>query len=313
MVWRFSFRPQLYRNSLSQLTLHALGLALVAALWGVIITLILLLAIAHVERGRAWQVTLRTSAAAIWFAPATILLTASSPMYLAAALALVIAATRLLYAQWRRTGADFDLPLTPPPPVLAVGGIQTGFLPRHPGLALSAGLAAEAAAAATLMGWNALAGALFSLTVAILTIFAISAGVVRDDQPSLPRSTFGIILTVLLAVGLTVGGLRGGRGGGNGFDPAAEEAANLAKDHLVHPPNYHLANSGDFPGVILRPEKRPVPLLVEPIPRNGKIAARSPSRPFSIPFDGEYWMYRWPFNRPPAGSYLYRGSPTGIS
>ena len=33
----------------------------------------------------------------------------------------------------------------------------------------------------------------------------------------------------------------------------------------------------------------------------------------SIPFSGEYWMYRWPFARPPQNSFFQRGTPSALS
>jgi hypothetical protein len=39
-----------------------------------------------------------------------------------------------------------------------------------------------------------------------------------------------------------------------------------------------------------------------------------PARPFSIPFGGEYWMYRsLIFKRPPSNSFLQRGTPANLS
>jgi len=32
-----------------------------------------------------------------------------------------------------------------------------------------------------------------------------------------------------------------------------------------------------------------------------------------IPFDGAYWMFRWPFTRPPANSFVRRGTPSEMS
>ena len=66
--------------------------------------------------------------------------------------------------------------------------------------------------------------------------------------------------------------------------------------------------AGGFPGVIIWPEIKPVTTLVAPLP------AMSPSlfqgkaaQPLSIPFDGEYWMFRWPFAKPPASLLLRAG------
>jgi len=292
------------------LAARATLVTLLAAAWGAIITLVLLLAIARIERDRVWRVSLRTSAAAIWFAPATILLSASSPVYLAAAIALVFSATRLLYSQWRSVAPPDSKP-EPGLGVLQTGGIRSGFLPRDPGMSLAAGLSVQAAVSGWLMGASLLAAALCSLAVAILTVFAASKGLLREDQPSLPRSAFGFALTILLAAGLMVTGLHRGRSGGDGS--GAEMAAVKTTKDVANPPNYGLAKSGDFPGVILRPERRPVPLLVEPTPSRSQFAHRSPDHPFSIPFDGEYWLYRWPFSSPPAGSFIYHGSPTNVS
>jgi hypothetical protein len=33
----------------------------------------------------------------------------------------------------------------------------------------------------------------------------------------------------------------------------------------------------------------------------------------SIPFSGEYWMFRWPFARPPQNSFFQRGTPSLLS
>jgi len=36
-------------------------------------------------------------------------------------------------------------------------------------------------------------------------------------------------------------------------------------------------------------------------------------RPLSIPFSGEYWMFRWPYARPPKTSFFQRGTPSALS
>jgi hypothetical protein len=71
------------------------------------------------------------------------------------------------------------------------------------------------------------------------------------------------------------------------------------------------APDGTFPGVILWPEVRPVTRLVAPLPRiHG--AGAAPAQTYSIPFDGQYLLYRWPFSRPPVTSILERGSPVAL-
>jgi hypothetical protein len=69
---------------------------------------------------------------------------------------------------------------------------------------------------------------------------------------------------------------------------------------------------GSFPGVILWPEVRPVPVLVSPVPSS--VGAEGAfSRSFTIPFGGEYWFYRWPFYKPPPNSFFQKGSPAALS
>jgi len=69
-----------------------------------------------------------------------------------------------------------------------------------------------------------------------------------------------------------------------------------------------------FPGVILWPEVKPIPTLIAPMPQLGSgLFTRANLNPLSIPFSGEYWMFRWPFERPPRNSYFQRGNPAALS
>lgn len=64
-----------------------------------------------------------------------------------------------------------------------------------------------------------------------------------------------------------------------------------------------------FPGIKLYPEAEPhTRLVAPPLPATtGFGAARSD--PLSIPFDGVYWFWRGPSDRPPSNSVVMRGSP----
>jgi hypothetical protein len=65
-----------------------------------------------------------------------------------------------------------------------------------------------------------------------------------------------------------------------------------------------------FAGVELYPEVKPHTRLVAPsLPGTGGLdAARSD--PLSIPFDGVYWFWRGPSDRPPSNSVVMHGSPS---
>jgi hypothetical protein len=177
------------------------------------------------------------------------------------------------------------------------------------------------------------AGFWFVLSAAVITLFAMVSGAVEHmAPPSLPRSALGILATVLLAAGITVGGnfLVRGRGWGDSFEgeatrgPAAsarevlkelfgdDKAGAQGAAARVPPQAAGIARDGSFPGVILWPEVRPVPRLVAPRPA-GAGQGIALERPYSIPFDGKYLLYRWPYQRPPGNSILERGNPVAMA
>jgi hypothetical protein len=70
---------------------------------------------------------------------------------------------------------------------------------------------------------------------------------------------------------------------------------------------------GGFPGVILRPLQKPgSTLLVVPRPAALK-AGEQGTRPLSIPFTRENWMYQPPFIQPPQRSIVRHGTPLELS
>ncbi len=326
--------PRLGRHPFIDIVRQAVQHALLACLASVAITLGLYLLIARSGRSDALVSALRTSSTAIWFAPATLLLTDLSPLALGAALVLVISTTRLLYSQWRVLHPDGALlvPLrqlfdpAPPPNSLK------NFAP-----ALIASLGIEAGGVSVLTGDPLLAAVLFSTAAAMLTLAALTAGAYDTHAPSsLPRAILGLALTVILAAGFTVGGLAGHlqRSGGAGWGagrPSVIESARALIERIIQgsdpvrpkgtvtkiyaPPTGTVEiTDKSFPGVILWTESDTPAKLVEPPPnwRPSPLPAvvRDPS---VIPFSGEYWMYRPPASQPPKTSYSRWGSPVTLS
>jgi hypothetical protein len=340
LIWNSAVRPQLVFLPLSAVVAHALLYAALAWFFSAVITFGLCLFLPGEQSSRVVWSVFRAAAVGVWFAPACILLSQLSPASLAAALVLVIAATRLLYSEWT---AGRPAPVPPPTPALGLFG---GFNVKRPVFTreLLTGLAAAVA-----LQWGVvsvwkhqpmMAGALFVLSASIVTLFAMVSGAVEDSHPpSLPRSVIGMAMTVLLAAGLTVGGLRvaGGRGDGDGdslgpgagsgrsaFASAREVLRDLFGDQEkgggeVGPatpktPAFTpgIAPDGSFPGVILWPEVKPITRLVAPPPQ-GISTGTAIARPYGIPFAGQYLLYRFPQQRPPATSILQRGSPATLS
>jgi len=179
---------------------------------------------------------------------------------------------------------------------------------------------------------------------AFLTVFSMSTGAADAGKPpTLPKSILGILATVVLAALLALGsGLERGTGGnGAAGDRAGEprpslvESARAVLRQLFYgetpvgprgttgapgPVDPRLPNQpepsalGGFPGVILWPEIKPTVTLVAPPPAVGsRLLPGKPAQPLSIPFGGEYWMFRWPFAKPPSTSYFQRGTPWKLS
>jgi hypothetical protein len=340
VVWTAAVVPRLGRQPLAAVIWEALQHALFACFASAAITLVLYLAITRSGGTDALLAALRTSAVAVWFAPATLLLSELSPLALGAAFVLVISTTRLLYLQWQAIHAgqpsDEFVPerelFEPPPAPLRLKDLAP---------ALIASLGLEAGIVAVLMGDPLLGAVLFSLATAMLTLASLAAGAYDPPaQRSLPRSILGLALTVILAAGFTVGGLadhiqRHGSGlhwgSPNRFGPV--QSARALLERLLHANEsdrpkgsvtrvYALPtgsgsveiNDKSFPGVVLFSEPRPRAKLLEPLPGWARNTLSSvPSVPSIIPFSGEYWMFRPPDTAPPKKSYTRWGNPEMLS
>ncbi len=330
MIWLNTISPRLHRYSWATLIGSALGYTLFACAASAAITGGLLLAIPRGERGDVAWGTIRVSAVGAWFAPAIILLTQFSPMSLAASLVLVVTTTRLLYSEWRlRHPPEDPLPVwVPADPMFGEADPPRPFFLKELAPSLAVALATQLAVAAYAVHAHLLGSALFVMTAAMLTVFAISLGLGEFRRPdTLPRSILSLLLTILLAAGLTVGGLhgrlrRGGAGSGTGdaseagpIDPAGTPGGGpTAAPTAVPPPMAAAVADGDYPGVILQPEMQKVPRLVAPVPVDGDAWLQGATKhDLSIVFEGEYWMYRFLYRRPPPNSFLRKGTPAEMS
>ena len=323
-MWRSTLFLQWDRVPLPWLILRATVYALGACLAGAFITIVLYMAAALWEGEDVIRATFRASTAAVWFAPCVILLTQLSPAAAVPALILVVNATHLLYIHWRIKQPPIETPHD-------TGLFATAQLPeRHfisdfgPGLAVS--LTLQTGACAVLLRHPILAGFCFAAGAALATVFALTSRGVEPTKPpkSMPRAFLGLALTVLLAVGLTIGGMipnlmRGPGGDGDsasGNSPAGQPPGmpGDGPEDLPDAAAGDIAGAGGFPGVILWPEIKPIPTLIAPMPQTpeGGGPAVMP-RPLAIPFSGEYWMFRWPYARPPKTSFFQRGSPADLS
>jgi hypothetical protein len=323
LMWRSTLGLQWAHVPLPWLILRTTVYALAACLAGAFITIALYLAASQWEREDVMQATFRASTAAVWFAPCVILLTQLSPAAALPALLLVVNATHLLYVQWRVNLPPLETPRD-------TGLFATAQLPERrfwsefgPGFAVSVTL--QTGVCAVLLRHPILAGFAFTTGAALATVFALASGGIQPAKPpkSMPRAFLGLALTVLLAIGLTIGGLLPGmmRGSGDGDSASGNAPAGqppgMPGDGPKDLPDASagdLAAAAGFPGVILWPEIKPYPTLIAPMPQTPDGGDRTVMpRPLAIPFSGEYWMFRWPYARPPKTSFFQRGSPAALS
>jgi len=268
------------------------------------------------------QAVLRTAATSVWFVPAVVLASVMHPGALAAALVLVYNVTRLLYGQWTIAAPKRDAPALETGVLFASAGERQPLL-RDLAPRLVVSVCLQACLVAALMREYRLARMLFYASTAMVTMLVM---MVREYRPetgsSVLRSAASLALSLLLAGGLTIGGLapRAHGNGGTGSEkngapyPTAPAPEAGSVPQPSDNPNHESFPNDSFPGVILWPEIQPVPTLIAPIPAmHGGAPSTTPQRPFVIPFSGEYWMFRWPYARPPRNSYLKRGNPVTLS
>ena len=342
MVWSAALIPRLHRQSLGNLLAQVVGYTLLAWAWSAAVAFGLYAVVPVEDRSDMVPQVLRTAATAVWFGPSMILLSAFSPASLLAALVLVVYTSRLLFAQWQPISATADLHrvyTAREPGEFADCQLPRTFVWRERLPALAVAFCLESGAIAVAVHYPLLGAAWLCTGTALLTVFSMATGAADAGRPpTLPKSIIGILATVVLASLLTLGGRGHGSGFGSGGSgsghPSLVETARAVLRQLFYgetpagspgeaggkrpaplPLNpVNTGASGGFPGVILWPEVKPVITLVAPFqamssnPFEGR-----PAEPMGIPFGGEYWMFRWPFARPPANSFLERGSPSKLA
>ncbi len=338
LVWYTTAGPRARRDSLESVALDALLFA--AMSWAVSAAIALAICGAVGRGGWRQSVTeaFQVSRTAVWFAPACILLSNLSPMAVAPALAVIFGVTRTVYAHLRvaRPAEEASLSedrfqLLPSPSLLRALG---------PALAVSFGVQAGFIAAGA--GLHLLAAVAFSAAASMLTLMLLTAGVMdAEDTRPLPRSAIGLALSLILAAGLTTvhivmrypagfGLTVGAPGDGRTKGPiesaralmkklsepeAAEDDDTIDQAMRVYkvPAGAGDARDDVFPGVVLKSEvRRPTMLTARRSRWQPSSLDAPPAEPLSIPFSGEYWMFRPPYTRPPRTALTRSGSPAAL-
>ena len=323
LVWEHAVLPQLGLRPVAAIVSEAVFYVAAAWMCGALTTFCVYMVISLADLPSALRFSFRSSTAAMWFAPAIVLLSAPLPAAFVVSLFLIANATRHLISQW----AAVELPIewrAPARPVPAypfrVAAPDAGFLWWHSAPVLMASLAAQAGLVELLWRHRLPAAALFALSTAILTSLSISTGAYRPGKPpALPHSSLSVVLTFLLAAALTFGGIsvRGRGGAGPDASSPSPDAGGQAGAARVNdpnaPPDDGAGVGGDFPGVILLPPVKPNVTLLVPVPATVSLFGAPLTKPVGVPFSGQYWMFRFPQLRPPRHSIVRRGNASELS
>ena len=321
-VWVSAVLPQLGLQSLASIAFEALIYVTFAWICGGIATFCVYFVVSLGDMPRITGFSMRTSAPAMWFAPAIVLMSTRFAAAFAVSFFLMANATRHLVARWTAMESPYP-PLAPAcaemPEMFRAADCEDAFLSWDSIPVLMGSGTAQAGLVALLWRHPFLAAALFAVSTAILTSLSISSGACRPGRPpALPHSALSVVWTFLLAAALTFGGIsfhgRGGAGPpGDSDSTGGAQSGTQTFTPVAAPPDGSAGLGGDFPGVILLPELRPNTTIFVPYHSPPVRFGLPLVKPVGIPFSGEYWMYRWPARRPPPRSVIRRGSASEIS
>jgi hypothetical protein len=321
-VWVNHVLPRLGLQSVTSMFVQALFYVTFAWICGGVVTFSVYFVVSLADLPSATRFSLRSSAPAMWFAPAIVLLSIPVAGALVVSLFLVANATRQLISEWGVIESPIHrLGRAPTAPALMfrVASPEAAFLSWNSVPVLMGSFTAQAGLVAMLWRYPFRAAALFALSTAILTSLSIATGAYRPGKPpALPHAALSVAWTFLLAAALTFGGItvRGARGAGDaaaGSSGSGGQSATPLDPNLPTTPAETMGPGGDFPGVILLPELKPHATLVAPSPSPIARFGAPLMTPVGIPFSGENWLFRWPAERPPRRSIIRRGDASELS
>jgi hypothetical protein len=255
--------------------------------------------------GDLFAAAVRASAPAMWFPPAMLLVTAPQAGARWAGVLLVANTVRLLFSR-RAPGMRLRAERAATRRASAPFSFYTGREPllfwRQTLPPILGALAFQAGLYALWVEYPRLAAACFAAGAAIWARCSIGRGAYQPPrQPNLARSALAILLTLLLATALSMVQLP------QASQPKLEAAKESATP--VFTPTRDVSRSGGngVPGVVLRPEAKPLPRTTLWLP--AAAAGFSISRPLTVPFTGEYHLYRASSGSLPPGASIYAGTP----
>ena len=321
-VWINIVLPRLGLRSPANIAAQALLYVGLAWLCGAAVTFSIYVVVSMADLPYVIRCSAHTSAAAMWFAPAIVLLSLPFSVAYALGIFLVVNATRHLFSKWVATDSPItriDPARAEPAQLFRFTEPGSGFISWSSIPVFMGPMTAQAAVIAMLWRHPFEAAVLLAMSTAILTSLVFAAGAYQaGNPPALPHSTLSVVWTLLLAAAVTFGGIaaHGRRGRGTGTSSGSPQFGGRPVSHpftrLAAPPAENLGIGGEFPGVILLPQVQPYTMLFVPVLSPRKFGTPF-LKPVGIPFSGEYRMFRWPATRPPPRSIIRRGSASELA
>jgi hypothetical protein len=295
------------------------------------ITLWVYAAVSLADFGDLFFAAVRASAPAMWLPPAMLLVTAPSAGLRLAGVLLVANTVRLLFS--RRPPGMRLRAARPARPARRRASVPIYFYPDPQPLLfwretlppVLGALAFQAGLYALWVEYPRLAAACFAAGAVIWTRCSIGRGAYQSGgKPNLARAALAILLTLLLGASLSIGQfateerfvdspglLETARRVFGRLPDTSQAKLETARQSAtpVFTPTHEIGRSGGngVPGVVLRPEAKPLPRTRLWLP--GTATVFSVSRPLTVPFSGEYHLYRASSGRLPPGAVIYAGTP----
>jgi hypothetical protein len=186
-----------------------------------------------------------------------------------------------------------------------------GLPPDEVRLSRAAWIAVSAQGALTLaaLGYLLLAGLLFAASAGLLVWqwSALNPDAARwwmGRRPPVPHAAFAILMTAFALLPWVVGRIGGILGRSEGLaNPAPEDRKTPQAD----------APSYGYVGIVLWPPEVKKREIVPPRPHSDLFGGGAMAKPVTIPFDGPYWYFKVPSDRPGPRARVTRGKPTELN
>jgi hypothetical protein len=318
---------QVWRQPEAGLLWNALFYAMFAWVCAFGITLWVYLAVSLADFRHLLLASLSASAPAVWFSPAVLLLSTLTPTAMALGLLLVANTARVLVSRrppQRRAPAPLANARNTPVELFRHGEVQPVFFSMETLPILLGAFALQAGLYAILAGYVLLSAALFAGGAAMLTRSAIAKGAYRPrEEANLRYSLLNVALVLILATSLSAWQFGGdAETGGDSANPglvpntrrvllrlthgskAKLQAPKQSVTRVFSPKEQRGAPGKEgFPGLVLRYElgSRRKTLSV-----HGHFSL---SQPLTIPFTGEYHLFRTVSGQLPPHSLVKTGTP----